>query len=135
MFLRFCLTYWHMWTNLLSHFTNCAVCKFAKCEGNWGISVCTSNFGFRWLTILSKDLNKYMSRSHESPYHTPQPGMPTVWMILITTCAMKTKKKAIKLKELSVLHRENNDRQERCDPANDVGPNVEYAEYEWDQLT
>lgn len=29
--------------------------------------------------------------------------MPTVWMMLITTWAMKTKKKAIKLKELSVL--------------------------------
>lgn len=44
-----------------------------------------------------------LSTSYKSPYHTPQPGMPTVWIILITTCAMKTKKKAMKLKELSVL--------------------------------
>jgi hypothetical protein len=29
--------------------------------------------------------------------------MPTVWMMLITTWAMNTKKKAMKLKELSVL--------------------------------
>lgn len=42
-----------------------------------------------------------------SSYHTPQPGMPTVWMILITTWAMKTKKKAMKLKELSVLRGRN----------------------------
>lgn len=40
-----------------------------------------------------------------SSYHTPHPGMPTVWMILMTTWAMKTKKKAMKLKELSVLNR------------------------------
>lgn len=38
--------------------------------------------------------------------------MPTVWMMLITTCAMKTKKKAMKLKELSVLHGGNDKNQE-----------------------
>lgn len=37
------------------------------------------------------------------PYQTPQPGIPTAWMMLITSCAMKVKKKAMKLKELSVL--------------------------------
>lgn len=47
----------------------------------------------------------------QDPYHTPQPGMPTVWMMLITTWAMKTKKKAIKLKELSVLQGDTNGRQ------------------------
>lgn len=55
--------------------------------------------------------------SYQSSYHTPQPGMPTVWIILITTWAMKTKKKAIKLNELSVLHGENNKRQKLCESA------------------
>ena len=36
-------------------------------------------------------------------YQTPQPGIPTAWMILMTNWAMKVKKKAMKLKELSVL--------------------------------
>lgn len=48
----------------------------------------------------------FKTNSHlggQCPHHTPQPGMPTVWIMLITTWAMKTKKKAIKLKELSVL--------------------------------
>lgn len=53
----------------------------------------------------------------QDPYHTPQPGMPMVWMMLITTWAMKTKKKAIKLKELSVLQGDTNGRQDRCDEA------------------
>lgn len=53
----------------------------------------------------------------QEPYHTPQPGIPIVWMMLITTWAMKTKKKAIKLKELSVLQGEKNGRQDRCDGA------------------
>lgn len=38
-------------------------------------------------------------------YQTPQPGMPILWMMLMPTWAMKTKKKAMKLKELSLLWR------------------------------
>lgn len=38
-------------------------------------------------------------------YHTPHPGMPMLWMILIPTWAMNTKKKIMKLKELSLLWR------------------------------
>lgn len=51
------------------------------------------------------------------PYHTPQPGMPTVWIMLITTWAMKTKKKAMKLKELSVLQGEETGCQDGRDGA------------------
>lgn len=43
--------------------------------------------------------------------------MPTVWMMLITTWAMKTKKKAIKLKELSVLRGEEEGCEDRRDEA------------------
>lgn len=38
-------------------------------------------------------------------YHTPHPGMPMLWMTLIPTWAMNTKKKIMKLKELSLLWR------------------------------
>ena len=37
-------------------------------------------------------------------YHTPQPGIPMAWMMLMKHWAMKTKKKAMNWKELSVLH-------------------------------
>lgn len=40
-------------------------------------------------------------------YQTPQPGMPILWMMLMPTWAMKTKKKTIKLKELSLLRGKN----------------------------
>lgn len=36
-------------------------------------------------------------------HQTPQPGMPILWMMLMPTWAMKTKKKTMKLKELSLL--------------------------------
>lgn len=36
-------------------------------------------------------------------YQTPHPGMPMHWMMLMPTCAMKTKKNCMKLKELSLL--------------------------------
>lgn len=38
-------------------------------------------------------------------YHTPHPGMPMLWTTLIPTWAMNTKKKIMKLKELSLLWR------------------------------
>lgn len=43
------------------------------------------------------------TQAQHLPYQTPQPGIPTAWIMLITSWAMKVKKKAIKLKELSVL--------------------------------
>lgn len=35
--------------------------------------------------------------------HTPHPGMPMLWMMLMPTWAMNTKKNCMKLKELSLL--------------------------------
>ena len=52
--------------------------------------------------------------------------MPTVWMILITTWAMKTKKKAMKLNELSVLRGESNERQKWGESA---GVNAECVQW------
>lgn len=44
----------------------------------------------------------------EQTHLFPQPGMPTAWMMKITTWQKNTKKKKKKLTELSVLKKEEN---------------------------
>lgn len=67
--------------------------------------------------LIRGQFKKKKTPNNSHPYHTPQPGMPTVWMMLITTWAMKTKKKAMKLKELSVLQGDKHGRQDGRDEA------------------
>ena len=58
---------------------------FSYCQSIWGI---TAPF------FLISD-----------SYHTPHPGMPMLWMMLMPTWAMNTKKNSMKLKELSFLRK------------------------------
>lgn len=59
------------------------------------------------LIISGKNMNeiRWLQLFVFQTYQTPQPGMPILWMMLMPTWAMKTKKKAMKLKELSLLRR------------------------------
>lgn len=49
--------------------------------------------------------NLFQASSISDSYHTPHPGMPMLWMMLIPTWAMNTKKNCMKLKELSLLRK------------------------------
>lgn len=59
--------------------------------------------GLAPLIIVIAVISERMFPWKPGPHHTPQPGMPMLWMILMPTWAMNTKKKIMKLKELSLL--------------------------------
>lgn len=78
------------------------------------MSISTQTISNDQVQKLAMVVTQQMTQHHHchemyiNSHQTPQPGIPTACIMLITNWAKKVKKKAIKLKELSVLSKEKN---------------------------